>query len=144
MLNTQFACTKGHKMYFTALGSNANDIFKCLIAPKNLTSIIQRLHPLTPSPIWSRNGRIANRNASRLKWIGSMTDIIHKFVCHRDFIECRCGAQHDDPRHYLVLQSGFYYGNIRCDNTSESSLGRPTSLLRLLLRPNAAIASAMS
>src|SRR5882762_8033855 len=89
--------------------SNPDNIFKSLIAPKNLASVVQRLHPLTPSAIWSRNGRIANRNVSRLRWIGSMADIIHQFVCDRDFIECRRGAQHDDPRHNLVVQSGLYY-----------------------------------
>lgn len=73
-----------------------------------------------------------------------MADIIHEFVCDRDFIKCRRGAQHDDPRHNLVVQSGLYYEKIQPNNTLESSSGTPTSLLRLLLRLNAAIASAIS
>ena len=85
-------------------------MFKCLIAPKNLAPVVQRLHPLIPTAIWSWNGGIANGNMSRLRWIGSMADIIHELVCDRDFIKCRRGAQHDDPRHDLVVQSGPRFG----------------------------------
>jgi hypothetical protein len=90
--------------------SNPDNVFESLIAPKNLASVVQMLHPLIPSAMWSRNGRVTNENVSRLRWIGSMTNNLHEFVCDRDFIEYRHGAQHDDAWHNLVVQSGLCYG----------------------------------